>query len=277
MQNHISKVTYSEDGTERFGFGKNWYNFIVDQFGDEVISSSRQHFLEFLEKENLDGMSMLDIGCGSGLHSTAAIQSGVKSLLSFDYDSNSVLATKFVHEKAGKPTNWHVEQGSVLDADYMKSLNKFDLVYSWGVLHHTGDVFTAMEHAGDRVAPKGLLYIALYAADVQVNPTAEEWLEIKQSYVNGSILRKRYIELWYIWRFMMGKRITGLFSAIRQFRQKRIRGMDTMTDIRDWVGGWPMEFVWDQDAVDFYEKRGFQLKKIVTGEANTEFLFQKLE
>lgn len=274
--NKIVENVYSEDGSDRFGFGKNWYQFITTHFGPEVIASAKAHFLDFMQRDNLEGLRMIDIGSGSGLHSVAALEAGVTSIHGFDYDPNSVAASRFVHEKIGSPKNWTIEQGSVLDKAYMDGLGTYDLVYSWGVLHHTGDVWTAMEHAGQRVAPGGYLYIALYAADVQINPTADEWLAIKKSYVTGSQWKKWQIELWYIWRFLFGRNPLNWVQAIRRFFVGNGRGMRVMTDIRDWVGGWPMEFVWDKDAIDFYEARGFKLVNIATGEANTEFLFQKL-
>ena len=124
---------------QRFEFGKNWLNYIHRNFSEEKAGISRKHMLGVLDRGDLKGITFLDIGCGSGLHSCAALQAGVKTLHSFDYDTNSVAATRYVREKAGNPAHWTVEQGSVLDQDYMNRLPLFDLVYSWGVLHHTGD------------------------------------------------------------------------------------------------------------------------------------------
>lgn len=268
----------SEDGSARFGFGKNWYDFITKNFGEERLEISRKHLLDFLERDSLEGMTFLDIGCGSGLHSVAALRSGATSVHGFDYDPNSVAASKFVREKIGATDNWKIEQGSVLDDDFIASIAQHDLVYSWGVLHHTGDVWKAIDNASKTVKPSGLFYIALYSADVHVDPTPAFWLDVKQRYINGSDLNRRLMEAWYIWRFMLyGKPTIKNVSELRtRFKEyKKSRGMSMMTDIRDWLGGWPMEFVWDKDAIDFLKDRGFSLEKIVTGEANTEFLFKK--
>lgn len=261
---------------QRFEFGKNWLNYIHKNFSQENADISRKHILSVLGRADLKGLSILDIGCGSGLHSFAAWEAGASKLQSFDYDTNSVAATKFVREKAGNPSNWTVEQGSVLDLDYMKSLPLFDLVYSWGVLHHTGDVWQAIRNATSRVKSGGLFYIALYSADIHKNPTPEFWLDVKRRYVASSWLHRRYMDTWYVWRFMMYRKIRNLPSVIKRMREyKKSRGMSLFTDIRDWLGGWPMQFVYDAEAVTFCEQLGFRKLKMITGEANTEFLFVK--
>jgi 2-polyprenyl-3-methyl-5-hydroxy-6-metoxy-1,4-benzoquinol methylase len=261
---------------QRFEFGKNWLNYIHKNFNQENADISRKHILSVLGCTNLKGLSFLDIGCGSGLHSFAAWEAGASMLHSFDYDVNSVTATKYVREKAGNPSNWTIEQGSVLDLDYIKNLPKFDLVYSWGVLHHTGDVWRAIRNAASRVKSGGLLYIALYSADIQKDPTPEFWLDVKQRYVSSSWLGRRYMDLWYIWRFDLNYRLWNLPTFFKKVKQyKKSRGMSVFTDVRDWLGGWPMEFVYDAEAVKFCEQLGFRKLKMLTGEANTEFVFMR--
>lgn len=260
---------------QRFEFGKNWLNYIHKNLNEENAGTSRKHMLSVLERGDLKGLSFLDIGCGSGLHSYAAWQAGADTLHSFDYDPNSVAATRYVRENAGNPVNWiTVEQGSVLDDTYIHKLPQFDLVYSWGVLHHTGNVWQAIRNAASRVKPGGLFYIALYSADVQKDPTPEFWLNVKKRYVASGWLRRRSMDLWYVWRFMMYRRVLSLPTVIKRMREyKKSRGMSLFTDVRDWLGGWPMEFVYDAEAVKYCEDLGFQLKKMLTGEANTEFVF----
>ena len=229
-----------------------------------------------MKRDDLKGLSIIDIGCGSGLHSMAMFQSGAASIHGFDYDPNSVAATRMVQKIAGSPPNWTVQQGSVLDDAFMASLPQYDFVYSWGVLHHTGDVWKAIRLAADRVKPGGLFYIALYSADVQKDPTPAFWLDVKQKYVTSGWLKRRQMDWWYVWRFMMHKNPARIPVVLKQMRDyRKNRGMNMFTDIRDWLGGWPMEFVWDAEAIKFCEGRGFALKEIATGHANTEFLFER--
>lgn len=259
---------------KRFEFGKNWQKFIEKNLNKEKIDISKKHILDFMQRDNLENLTFLDIGCGSGLHSLAAWQSKATHIHSFDYDKNSVGATRYVQNKMGNPANWVSEQGSVLDDQYMANLPQFDVVYSWGVLHHTGDVWTAIKNAAARVKPGGLFYIALYSADVQINPTPEFWLDVKQKYVSSSWLTQRYMDIWYIWRFQMDKKLRKLPVFLKNMRDyKKNRGMNIFTDIRDWLGGWPMEFVFDKETIQFCENLGLKLKNIATGHANTEFLF----
>lgn len=260
---------------KRFEFGKNWHDFIQKNFDTEKVEISKRHILDFMQRKDLAGLSVLDIGCGSGLHSIAMLDAGAARVHGFDYDPSSIKATQFIQEQVGRPANWTAEQGSVLDDAYVASLPMSDLVYSWGVLHHTGDVWHAIRNAASRVKPNGgLFYIALYAADVQINPTPEFWLDVKRRYVAGSWLHRRMMDAWYIWRFELHYNPLKLPRFLAKMATyKKNRGMNVMTDIRDWLGGWPMEFVYDKEAIAFVENLGFKLDKIATGHANTEFLF----
>jgi SAM-dependent methyltransferase len=262
---------------QRFEFGRNWKDYIERYFSPERVEVSRKHMLEFLGRADLAGATFIDIGCGSGLHSLAAWKSGAAKVVSFDYDEKSVEAARMLHEYAGRPGNWEVRRGSVLDEAFMQSLPKVDLVYSWGVLHHTGDVWKAIRLAAIPVAPGGRFYIALYSADVQKDPPPEFWLKIKQRYLRASWLGKRWLEVWYIARFMVGFNPFRVSQFVRQWREyKKNRGMSMMTDIRDWLGGWPMEFCRDADVERFArDELGMTMVNIATGEANSEFLFAR--
>jgi 2-polyprenyl-6-hydroxyphenyl methylase/3-demethylubiquinone-9 3-methyltransferase len=261
----------------RFAFGKNWQSFVDEHFDQSRVDVSKQHMLAFMGLDSLDGKTFLDIGCGSGLHSLAALQLGAKRILSFDYDPDSVATTQALHRFAGSPENWIIQQGSALDEAFMAGLPDFDIVYSWGVLHHTGDVWRALRLALGVVRPEAIAYFALYSSDMHKDPAPEYWLNIKRTYVSASWLKQRWMELAYIWRFQMGGRIWRLFTVIKNAREyKKSRGMSFYHDVKDWLGGWPMEFCYDADVVALAEKEfACQLVRMATGQANTEFLFQR--
>ena len=261
----------------RFGFGKNWQRFIEKHFDEERIEISRRHILGFLKMNSLEGKYFLDVGCGSGLHSLAALKAGAEKIVSFDFDMDSVQATEKLREFSGNPPHWTVLQGSILDKDLIKKIEPADIVYSWGVLHHTGDMWQAIENTAGLMKDSSVLYIALYTYDVFVDPPPEFWLDVKRRYNEGGSLEKRWIELWYVWKFILGCRLRSIPGQIRRIiSHKQTRGMAFYTDIKDWLGGWPMEFAKIDDVKSFCgERLGLELVNINTGEANSEYLYKK--
>lgn len=266
----------SESQDMRFEFGKNWSRFVKSRFSQERCDVAKKRILEFVHRPSLEEVDFLDIGCGSGLHSLAAWQAGARKVHSFDYDTDSVAATKSLWERAGRPTNWTVEQGDVLNRAYLESLGKWNFVYSWGVLHHTGAMWQAIGNAQTTVADGGNLYIALYSADADFKPSKEFWLDIKQKYNRAGWFGRERMLWWYVWNFVLDRKLSKLPELIkRTWQYKFQRGMDLYADIRDWLGGWPMEYAGDQQTVDFLQQFGFRLANLKTGEACSEFLFQK--
>jgi SAM-dependent methyltransferase len=259
---------------QRYEFGKNWIRFAKRSANAERINIARQHLLTFCNRRDLKGMDFLDVGCGSGIHSLAACQAGARRIHSFDYDADSVQATTIMRQSADGPINWTIERGDVLDERYIGALGKWNFVYSWGVLHHTGDVWRALDNASKTVADAGTLYIALYSEDVQRDP--QFWLDVKQRYNRASPAERRRMEWWYVWHFVMGRNLMSFPNLVWRITHHRLtRGMSFFTDIRDWLGGWPMEFTRDANVIEFLGDRGFSLANIKTGEACTEFLFCK--
>lgn len=260
----------------RFEFGSNWHSYVRNNLTDERIEIAKTHLLGFLGVKDLKGVAFLDIGCGSGIHSLAAHLAGASKVFSFDFDPQSVAATEICRTKVSDGDNWVIERGDALDQEYMKKLGQWPLVYSWGVLHHTGDVWQALENAMATVAPDGRFYVALYSEDREKRP--QYWLKVKERYAKASPFMKEVMFWHHILRDKLKWKPWKIGRLLRKAKQtKETRGMNLFTDIRDWLGGWPMQFVKDQEVVRFAEARGFKLEKIVQVEANTEFLFKRAD
>lgn len=264
--------TLQKAGAEtRFAFGANWHHFVDAAFTDERVAIAQRHLLDFLGLSTLAGRRMVDVGCGSGIHSLAAIRAGVAELLSFDFDHLSVEATRRLRAREGDPAHWHVAHGSILDGAYIAALSPFDLVYSWGVLHHTGDLWKGFRNAAALVAPGGSFYVALYATEA-AHPSPEFWLSVKRRYNEGGAITRHAIESWFVARSIAGliKRGRNPISFIARY--KRSRGMSYLTDVRDWVGGWPMEYSSVPQVEAEARVAGLRVVKTKLGEANTEYL-----
>ena len=206
----------------------------------------------FGRNRDLSGKSFLDIGCGSGIHSLAAFRAGASRIVSIDVDLFSVRATKWVRERAGSPAAWKAHEGSVLEPEFVAGIEPADIVYSWGVLHHTGNLWEAIRNASGRVSPGGLFYTAIY----EKTPESPHWIEVKQRYNLASPLRKRFMEFEHVYRTFIRTRSPAIL--LRNLRYicgyQASRGMAFWTDVRDWLGGWPYEPATSAEVIDFCEK-----------------------
>jgi SAM-dependent methyltransferase len=260
----------------RFSFGANWADYVKKMYSEERVRISQAHLLRFLRVQDLRGKKFIDIGCGSGLHSLAAWRAQADEVISFDFDGEAVATTKHLRDRAGNPSNWRVLQGSILDPDFVKALPKAEVVYSWGVLHHTGNMWDAVRQAAKTLHPRGVLYLALYCKEVYVSPPYTYWVQVKRAYNRGSILKKKWMEWEYAWRNSIRdclKKRENPFKHIKEYKQSR--GMSYWHDVKDWLGGYPIEFAGNQETEVFArEQLGLELIHRKAGQGNTEYLFR---
>ena len=262
----------SREEVVSFSFGKNWAQFVAERFSDERVRIAREHLTGFLDTSSLAGKSFVDIGCGSGLHSLAAFDAGVEKLVSFDLDAASVETTTRLRKLRGDPANWTVLRGSVLDDAFLRTIEPADIVYSWGVLHHTGRMWQAIENAATLLkGPDALFYIALYVT----TPLSGYWLEVKKRYNAASPARKRLMEAAHALRRDILPRLIRGQNPLKQiwtYRQRR--GMDYMTDVRDWLGGYPYEDASIPEVMSFCRKKlGLDLINLNPDSNFAEYLF----
>jgi SAM-dependent methyltransferase len=258
----------------RYGFGKNWDEFISRKLSDEIVEESVEHMRSFMRCDSLKGKTFLDIGCGSGIHSLAALRLGAESVVSFDYDDDSVLTTRKVREWSGVKAPWDIMQGSVLDAAFMAKLPKVDIVYSWGVLHHTGSMWEAIRNARIPLKDDGEFYIALYSSDIYLDPTPEFWIRLKRAYNQADPLTRKLMELKYVYWILIRSEIEAGRAPLGLMQAYGKRGMTAWTDAKDWMGGYPIEFAGYEETRKFCkDELGLDLANVLTGEGCTEYLF----
>ena len=243
----------------RFSFGKNWKNYACT-ISKKDVTIAEQSLQKALEGWNTNTRTFLDIGCGSGLFSLAARRLGFKKALSFDYDQDSVeVTTQLKNHWSANDDNWVVTHGSILDLDYMNRIGKFSMVYSWGVLHHTGDMWAALINAINAVEPEGRLYIAIYNDQGFIS---RYWHFIKQLYVGSSGFGKKImIAIYTVYFALLGfvADVVRLRNPLRRYVTADHRGMKFFYDVVDWIGGYPFEVAKPEEIEDFVKKRGFTL------------------
>lgn len=235
-----------------FEFGKNWESF-TELVDDGRVRQAEESLRRLVDVE---GKRFLDIGSGSGLFSVAAISLGATRVLAVDIDEYSTAATtKLVERYAdSKKVAWDAQQISVFDLD-PTAHGQFDVVYSWGVLHHTGSMWEAIDAASRMVAPGGKLVIALY----ERTPLCGLWTREKRFYSKAPRLLQRIMQAGYVSIYSLGLVLTGR-NPIKILRENRSRGMDMMHDVHDWLGGYPYESADEASVTRFLAASGFRLQ-----------------
>ena len=265
---------------QRFAFGANWARFLQG-LNDDRIRIAQESLTQMLEVEDLKGKSFLDVGSGSGLFSLAARRLGAR-VRSFDYDAQSVACTAEMKRRYFPgDSEWVVEQGSVLDRDYLERLGTFDVVYAWGVLHHTGAMWQALDNVARRVRAGGCLFIAIYNYQ---RVMSRIWLEVKRADnrlargLRWLVLGPALMGLWgprTIYDLLRGRP----FYTWRNYGEHSRRGMSAWQDVVDWVGGYPFEVARPEEIFDFYRARGFSLARLKTcggGLGCNEYVFHRM-
>lgn len=266
------------DAGERFAFGDNWLAFLslVDE---RRIEAATRALTDMLGTGDLTGRRFLDVGSGSGLSSLAAYRLGAE-VVSFDYDMSSANCTSEMRHRFGGTGRWQVHQGSVLDAGFVAGLGSFDVVYSWGVLHHTGAMWQAFDNVVPLVRPGGQLFVAIYNDQ---GGASRRWAALKKRYVSGSHVTKRALQLgtqsWFGVQAAAAS-VLHLFhrSSSVPAAGSRARGMDRHRDLVDWVGGYPFEVAKPEEVFSYCRDRGFTLDRLVTcggGLGCNEFVFTR--
>lgn len=252
-----------------FKFGDNWSKFLLN-LQDYQVEAAINSVRELTGKSDLSGFILLDLGAGSGLFSLAARKLGA-SVISVDYDGDCISCCEGLKAKFyGGDLNWKVVQGSILDSNFMQSFAGADIVYSWGVLHHTGKMWEAIRSACGKVNQGGCLVISIY----NTHWSSPIWYYIKLIYNRvPSFVQKVILYIMFVIIFL------AKFIVTRKNPLLKERGMNFWYDVVDWVGGFPYEYATESQIVEFITSEGFELIKYLKPSVPTgcnEFVFKRI-
>ncbi|MCF7871709.1 class I SAM-dependent methyltransferase [Candidatus Woesearchaeota archaeon] len=260
---YLYEETYLSD--KHFSFGENWKIYLKN-LNNKKIKLAEKSLIDFLKnKDAIKNKTFLDLGCGSGLFSLASINLGAKKVVSVDVDKDSVACAQFLKKKYCKNNNsWKIIYGSALNDSLLKKLGKFDIIYSWGVLHHTGDMYKAFKNI-DYVAKKGsFIYLAIYNDNRKVlEGKSVFWHKIKKIYNKSGTFVKQLMYQTYKTYLILGITTSGKNPAkyIREY--ETLRGMNFYTDIKDWLGGYPYQYASVETLTKYFRNRNYSIEKII--------------
>jgi len=254
------------DLSEHFKFGENWQSF-ARHVGAAQIAEAERGLAKLASEQDLAGKTFLDIGCGSGLSMLAALRLGAATVHGMDIDPASVATAQALLAEHAPGQNWSVEVRSVFDLD--PATARYDIVHSWGVLHHTGAMWKAVDCAAAMVAPSGALVIALYHR----TPFCGMWRIEKRIYSRASALAQKAMRVIYkaayLARFLARGQNPRRFIADYRGR----RGMSWHHDVHDWLGGYPYESTRPDEVTRYLRTRGFEVERVFENAAGTIGLF----
>jgi 2-polyprenyl-6-hydroxyphenyl methylase/3-demethylubiquinone-9 3-methyltransferase len=264
IDNALASRHASETGSgARFRFGENWRDFLrtVDETRIDVAMESLKRMLGV---QTLEDRRFVDIGSGSGLFSLAAHRLGA-DVASFDYDPSSVGCTRELRDRYARDSvNWRVLHGSALDKQFLEKLGTFDVVYSWGVLHHTGNMWQAIYNVLPMVRSGGILFLALYNDQ---GVWSKRWARIKQVYCSGTLgkfaVSSLFLPYWTLRSATSDMiRLRAPWHTLATYKQSR--GMSMWHDWHDWLGGFPFETAKPEAIIFPIKREGFVLTNLNT-------------
>jgi 2-polyprenyl-6-hydroxyphenyl methylase/3-demethylubiquinone-9 3-methyltransferase len=239
-----------------FRFGENWQSFVAT-VDAAAIAAAEDGLRRLFPGDALRGSRFLDIGCGSGLSALAASRLGAAAVEAIDLDAASVAATNALFAKFAPDFPRSVRQASVFEL-IPERLGTYDIVHSWGVLHHTGDLWAAVERAGAMVGERGRLALALYRR----TPLCGFWAVEKRFYAQAGPGAQAAIQALYKGAYRAGLLATGRSPARYIARYRSARGMDWQHDVHDWLGGYPYQSTDPAAVAAFLAQRGFAVERV---------------
>jgi 2-polyprenyl-6-hydroxyphenyl methylase/3-demethylubiquinone-9 3-methyltransferase len=245
---HQEDLTRAES---HFAFGRNWAEYAA-KITEAEIREAEAGLVRLLGGERLEGKRFLDIGSGSGLHSLAALRLGAREVVAVDIDADSVATTHAVLSRFLPQGPWRCQKTSVF-ALKPEEWGDFDVVYSWGVLHHTGDLDRALDCAARMVSSGGLFLLAIYRR-IWMDPF---WRWEKRWYAQASPTAQAWARKIYVGLFRLGLLVTGRRFGDYVANYRGQRGMDYYHDVHDWMGGWPYESRKPEEILTKMQTLGF--------------------
>ncbi|MFQ6107920.1 MAG: class I SAM-dependent methyltransferase [Candidatus Aminicenantales bacterium] len=148
----MRKLRSNEERTRRF-YDCLWQNYTPE------YAASKKHWALFFDPEEVLNKSVLDAGCGTGVFSIIFARMGALSVVGIDISKRSLERAQRQADQLGLQ-NATFQKVNMLRLPFTDAC--FDIVWSWGSVHHTADPFGCLAELIRVLKPGGSLLVAVY-------------------------------------------------------------------------------------------------------------------
>ena len=135
----------------------------TEEYFNEVTAKryrAEPHNLDFPQFHQYRGKRVLEIGCGIGTDAEQFARNGAH-YVGIDLSDESLALSKQRFEVFGLEGEFH--NMDMMDLDALKKLGKFDLVYSYGVIHHFPNIEKIIDNVHSVLNTNGEFKFMVYA------------------------------------------------------------------------------------------------------------------
>ena len=143
-------------------YSAEWFDVIDGRFlfGARLFTGEANPFPEMMGLDRLRGKRVLEIGCGMGMHSEMLKRAG-SDLTSIDLSATSIQATTQRFRLKNLDGDIRKMDAEALEFDDAE----FDVIWSWGVIHHSESTSRALAEIARVLKPGGEAGIMVYSLD----------------------------------------------------------------------------------------------------------------
>lgn len=140
-------------------FSQDWFDEIDRRFlhASRLFGDPADPFGPLMGLADLSGKRVLEIGCGMGLHAEMLTRAGAR-LVAVDLSETSIAATRARFSLKRLDADIRLADAERLDLPD----GAFDMVWSWGVIHHSARTGRAVREIERVLAPGGPARLMVY-------------------------------------------------------------------------------------------------------------------
>jgi SAM-dependent methyltransferase len=259
IKNYIPRFVESDYYAESFSFEwKIHKKTQLDSFNQNRLSEDAFRRRTDFSLEELKGKLVLDAGCGMGRYTEVAQKYGA-IVIGFDLSR----AVDVAFENIGLNKNIHLVQADIFNLPFKDSV--FDFIYSFGVLHHTGDAERAFKQLPQLLKIGGKISIFVYSSyNKGIVYTSNFWRFFTKRIPKRILYYFCFISvpLYYIYKIPVLGSIGKMFFVISMQPDWRWRVLDTF----DWYSPKYQSKHTHSEVFRWFEEEGLTNIKIFNGE-----------